>query len=224
MRRRGGRVAVTLVLALLGFLVVVQLRVQSAASGLEGLSAQELTVLIANLTTRNRQLADEVESLERQAAALEAGQDRGQTSLGQIRADLNRIRAFTGLLPVMGNGVRVRVAGPLPADAVVLLLNELRNAGAEALAVDDARMVTGVAIGGRAGALEVDGRPLGDAFELFAIGSPETLTGSLTRAGGPIAQLAAQFPGAVVEVIPEPELTLPATNRDLTPRYARPRV
>lgn len=224
MRRRSGRLAVTLVLAILGFLVVVQLRTQSAAAGLEGLSAQELTVLIANLTTRNEQLADEVESLDRQATSLAAGQDRGQNSLGQIRADLSRIRAFTGVVAVAGDGVRVSVEGPLPADAVAQLINELRNAGAEALAVGGVRIVPGVAVAGRAGALAVAGEALGDPFEVLALGSPETLTGSLTRAGGPIAQLAATFPSVFVEVVPAEALTLPASERSLTPRYGRPRV
>lgn len=224
MRRPRGRLALTAVLAILGFLVVLQLRVQSAAPGLAGLSAQELTVLIANLATRNEQLAGEVETLEQQAAALEAGQNRGQDSLGQIEADLRRVQAFSGMTGVLGDGVRVGVEGPLPADAVGQLLNELRNAGAEALAVGAYRLVPGVAIGGRAGALEVDGRLLGDRFEILAIGSPETLTGSLTRAGGPIAQLAAQFPGVLVEVVPADELSLPPTTRDLTLQHGKPRV
>lgn len=224
MRRTSGRLAVTLVLAILGFLVVVQLRVQSTAPGLQGLSTQDLTVLIANLTTGNALLADEVETLERQEAALAAGQDRGQTSLGQIRADLSRVRAFAGAVGVTGDGVRVRVAGPLPADAVGMLLNELRNAGAEALTVGEVRVVPGVGISGRAGQLEVGGRALGDPFELLAIGSPETLTGSLTRAGGPIAQLAATFPSVFVEVVPEEDLTLPPAEGPLAPRYGRPRV
>ena len=224
MRRTSGRLAVTLVLAILGFLVVLQLRVQSAAPGLQGLSTQDLTVLIANLTTGNELLADEVESLERQEAALAAGEDRGQNSLGQIRADLERVRAFAGAVGVTGDGVRVRVEGPLPADAVGMLLNELRNAGAEALALGEVRVVPGVGIAGRAGALEVGGHELDDPFELVAIGSPETLTGSLTRAGGPIAQLAATFPSVFVEVVPAEELVVPPADRPLAPRYGRPRV
>ena len=38
-----------------------------------------------------------------------------------------------------GAGVRVTVAGPLPGDALEQLLNELRNAGAEAIAIGDDR-------------------------------------------------------------------------------------
>ena len=52
-----------------------------------------------------------------------------------------------------------------------------------------------------------------DAFELEAIGAPEQLTGSLTRSGGVIAQLAATQPDVVVTVTPVDRLELPATTR-----------
>lgn len=224
MRRPSGRLAMTLVLALLGFLVVVQLRVQSASPGLAGLTAQELTVLVANLSTRNEQLIREVETLSRQAQSLALAGDRGQTTLGQMRADLDRIRAFTGLDGVTGPGVRVTVSGVLPGEAVAYLLNELRNAGAEAIAVEDVRVVPGVVVTGAAGELTVAGQALADPFAITAIGSPEALTGSLGRIGGPIAQLAATYPDALVEVEALERVTLPPTLRPLRPVHGRPRI
>ena len=224
MRRRNGLLSITAVLLVLGFLAVLQFKVQSQSPGLAALTAQELTSLIGNLSTRNQQLEDEVAALERQAAALAAGEDRGQTSLGQIRADLERVRAFTGLIAVEGPGVRVVVDGPVPADGLVTLLNELRNAGAEAIAVDGVRLVPGVAPSGPAGALRIGSHALAESFEIGVIGLPETLTGSLTRIGGPIAQLAARYPEAFIEVNPVDAIRLPATERDLRLVHARPRI
>ena len=47
---------------------------------------------------------------------------------------------------------------------------------------------------GAAGAVAIDGTSLGSRFEIGAIGAPDKLTGSLTRSGGIIAQLAATQP------------------------------
>jgi hypothetical protein len=58
MRKPSSRLAVGIVLCILGFLVVVQAKSQAADQGLNGLSVQELTELVANLTTRNNQLRD----------------------------------------------------------------------------------------------------------------------------------------------------------------------
>jgi uncharacterized protein YlxW (UPF0749 family) len=224
-RRRQDPLALTVVAAILGFLVVVQLKSQAAAApGLAGQSAQELTVLIANLSTRNDQLRDEVSALEAQAADLTAGGVRGESSVDAVRSDLARVRAWIGLAPVRGPGVEVTVAGPVPGDAIEDLLNELRNAGAEAVEVEGVRIVPGAVVAGRAGALTLDGRTLGTPLHIRAIGTPSILTGSLTRIGGPIAQLGARFPDVLIEVEAVDSVDLPATDRPLVPAHGQPRI
>jgi len=224
MRRPSGRATVSLVLMLLGFLVVVQLRSQAVNPGLAGLSAQDLTILVANLTTRNNQLRDEISALARQEESVATAVERGDTSAVQIQTDLNRIEGWSGALPISGAGVRVLVEGPVPGDAVGQLVNELRNAGAEGISIGGIRDVPGVVVTGPAGAITVNGVPPEEPLELLAVGQPETLTGSLTRAGGPIAQLAARFPDVTVDVFAMDLVALPATERDLNPRLGRPRI
>jgi uncharacterized protein YlxW (UPF0749 family) len=104
------------------------------------------------------------------------------------------------------------------------LINELRNAGAEAIAVGDVRVVTGVVVLGGRGGAQIDGTILGDSFEVEAIGAPDKLTGSLTRSGGVIAQLAATQQDVVVTVTPVDRIELPATTRTLVPAHGRPRL
>ena len=224
MRRRNGRIAVTVVLLLLGFLGAIQWKSQSAGDALTGSSVQELGELVANLTTRNNQLRDEISTLERQRDAVRASVDRGGTSAVQIRSDLSRIRGWSGALGVTGSGVTVSVDGPLPGDAVEELLNELRNAGAEAISIGTIRVVPGVVVTGPAGNLVVTGIPLADPLQLIAVGNPETLSGSLTRAGGPIAQFAARYPGVLITVSIADKVSVPPTDRDLAPRLGRPRI
>jgi uncharacterized protein YlxW (UPF0749 family) len=221
-RDRRSQVTLTGVMFVLGLLVVAQARAQATNPGLGALSAQELTVLIANLNNRNDQLRVEVATLERSLGELEDDERSGDSSLDAIRADLARIRAWAGLEPVTGQGVRVTVEGPIDGAAVTYLLNELRNAGAEALAVDGIRVVPRVVVSGPPGELEVDDRRLPDTFQIEAIGGPETLTGSLTRIGGPVAQLAATYPDALLTVTPVERLALAATTRNLTPANGRP--
>jgi uncharacterized protein YlxW (UPF0749 family) len=223
MRRRRNAATIGLVALLLGVLVVVQIRAQSG-SGLGALSSQELTVLVANLNTRNDQLRTEIATLDQQARTLASRQARGETSVGQLQADLARLRTWAGIEPVTGPGIRVTIGGPIAARAVEELLNELRNAGAEALAIERVRAVNGTVVAGEPGFLSVEGRALPDPFEISAIGNAETLTGTLTRAGGVIAQIAATDPAAQLTVTPVTSLLLPATDRNLAPIHGRPDV
>jgi uncharacterized protein YlxW (UPF0749 family) len=224
MRKGRGPIAMALVLALLGFLVVVQARSQAQDAGLAQLSVQDLTELVANVTARNNQLRVEVATLQAQQAQLANTAQRGDTSTSQMRSDLSHIQAWSGVLPITGQGVQVTVSGPLPAASVRQLINELRNAGAEAIAVNNVRIVPGVAVTGDPGSLAISGTPVTGALTFLAVGQPETLAGSLSRAGGIIAQLTSQFPAITVRVDAEDLVQLPATTRNLTPTLGRPRL
>jgi uncharacterized protein YlxW (UPF0749 family) len=223
MRRPRSQIALAAITLLLGFLVVVQLRAQQVGSGLEAQSSQDLTLLIANLTTRNDSLRAEVADLGRQLDAMAAARARGETSIGQLRADLERVRLWAGLEPAAGPGVRISVVGRVGATAVTDLANELRNVGAEAVAVDEVRVVPGTVVAGPLGALSIDNTALGDRITIAAIGNPQALTGALTRAGGIAAQVQATYEGVAVEVTPVDALELPPTDRTLVPTLGQPR-
>jgi uncharacterized protein YlxW (UPF0749 family) len=224
MRRRSGRLAVGIVLAVLGFLVVVQLHSQATDQGLSALSVQDLTELVANVTARNNQLRQEIATLDEQHRTLTAAVQNGDTSTVGIRGDLTHVLAWSGAMGVSGAGVRVSVRGSVPADAIDSLINELRNAGAEAISIDGVRLVPGVAVDGGAGSLTLVGVPLSDPVIVLAVGQSETLAGSLSRAGGLIAQLTARYPDAAVTVDGLDLVTVPATTRDLTPTLGKPRL
>jgi uncharacterized protein YlxW (UPF0749 family) len=224
MRRNRNQLTLAAVAFVLGLLVVVQLRAQASGSGLAALSSQELTVLVGNLNAHNESLRGEVASLERDLTTLSGNRDRGASSVDQALAELARIRAYAGLEPVGGPGVTVTVDGPIDGPGVEDLINELRNAGAEAIGVDGIRLAAGSVVTGTSGDLSVDGVELADSFEVGAIGPPETLTGSLTRSGGLVAQLAATYPDVVLTVTPVERMALPATTRNLLPIHGGPRV
>jgi uncharacterized protein YlxW (UPF0749 family) len=217
--------SITAVAAILGLLVVVQLHGQAGGSELQSKSAQELTSIVANQNTENDRLRLEVSSLQTQLGELTADRANGATSVDQLEAELGRIRAWAGLDPIAGLGVRITVSGEIDAAAVDDLLNELHNAGAEAIAIGGLRVVSRTSISGVPGALDVDGFLLRDPFTIEAIGKPETLVGSLTRVGGIIAQLSATNPSATVDVEPvDKAMTLPATKQNLVPDHGHPGI
>lgn len=225
MRDLRSQLTMAAVAFVLGLLVVVQLRSQIGGSALEALSTPDLTTLVASLNSQNDRLRSEIGTLQNQLDELRANRATGATSVEQIASDLARIKAWAGVDPVSGHGVTITVSGKIEAIAVDDLLNELHNAGAEAIAVEDVRVVARTTVSGVPGSLDVDGYVLGDPFRIRVIGKPETLVGSLTRAGGIIAQLAATDPAATIEVAPAQEpMLLPASRRDLVPDHGHPRL
>ena len=61
---------------------------------------------MANITTRNNQLREEVATLQRQRDAIATAVQRGDTSAAQIRSDLTRILGWSGAVG------RDRLRGP----------------------------------------------------------------------------------------------------------------
>ena len=100
----------TVVAFIMGLLLVLQLRAQGSAGGLGQLSTQDLTTLIASLNLGNGQLRDEVAQLEAQLRDMSDATASGRTNVGQLEADLLRLRRWSGStignVP-MGQGIAV---------------------------------------------------------------------------------------------------------------------
>jgi uncharacterized protein YlxW (UPF0749 family) len=113
------------------------------------------------------------------------------------------------------------IDGDLDAIALNDLVNELRNAGAEAIAVDAVRVTArSVAVQGPS-SLQVDGADVGRRFTLRAIGSPDGLLGAMQRPGGIISQLKL-FISATIQIRQVESLQLPATALTLLPKVGKP--
>jgi uncharacterized protein YlxW (UPF0749 family) len=220
MTRNVAQVSLFAVGLLVGLLLIGQLRSQERPTQISSLSAQELSQLIETLSSRNSELRTALSDQRDTLREYEAAGPVGQSALQVSREDLRRIAAFGGLAPVMGQGISLEVEGDLDAIALNDLLNELRNAGAEALAVDQIRITArSVAVQGPTSLL-IDGVSVGRRFTLRAIGSPEGLLSTIERPGGIIPQLE-QFIDASIVASQSDDLDLPATQADLTPQVAQ---
>lgn len=204
---------------LIGIVLVAQFRSQARPTELTSLPVAELSTRIQTLSDGNAQIRAALTEQRDLLAEYQAAGAQGFSALDVSREELRRIRAFSGLSAVEGQGIIVRVSGSLDAIAVNDLINELRNAGAEAIAVDSTRITASSVVVQGAGALEIDGAPMDRTFTLLAIGDPDGLIAALERPGGIVTQLE-QFVSATITVSPAATLQVPATTRNLTPEAA----
>jgi len=219
MATRIAQLSLFFVAIIIGVLLVGQLRSQARPLELSGLTAQELSSLIETLSARNVELTDGLADLREQIAEYERREVDGESTLVIGEEALRRIIALGGLAAVEGQGIVLQIEGSFDPPAVNDLIHELRNAGAEAIAVDDIRITArSVAVPGT-GAIEIDGVPLDRTLSISAIGSPDSLEAALTRPGG-ILVLLRQTIDARPIITQRSDLVVPATQRDLTPQAA----
>ena len=220
MAARLAQISLFIVALVIGILLVGQLRSQARPIELSSLSAQELSTLIQTLSARNVELSDGLANLREQIRDYERAELQGQSTLELTEEQVEELAAFAGMRAVEGQGISIEIDGSFDPTAVNDLIYELRNAGAEAIAVDDVRITArSVAVLGT-GAIEIDGVALGRSFTISAIGSPSGLRAAIERPGG-ILTLLGQSIDAVFTFEERTSLLIPGTQRDLTPQVAR---
>ena len=221
MKTRVAQATLFAVAMLIGMLGVGQLNSQARPIEISRLSATELSTLIETLTARNRELRSGLADIRDQLRQYEVSGPRSESALQVSREDLRRITAFGGLAAVDGQGIVMDINGNLDAIALNDLINELRNAGAEAIAVDAIRVTARSVATEGPRAMELDGVEVGEQFTLRAIGSPDGLLGAMERPGGIISQLKL-FIRATIRIRQAESVELPASEVSLLPVVGTP--
>ena len=203
----------------LGLLLVVQLggqrSVRQAADGAEWEN------VVAELIDGNARLRDEIEALEVELAELQDVQGGGAV-LESLVDEVNHLRITNGLVEVSGPGVEVEIVTPVSVPDLHDLINELRNAGAEALALSGHRIVAWSAIGTDGQDVTVDGQPVQAPYRLKAIGDVHTLEVALTRPGGLVSLLRQAHGTASIRVSRRDKITLPVYDLPVQFAFAKP--
>lgn len=216
------QVVLMFVSVVVGFLLVTQLRTQQTiVQDLHNLPTDELVHLISTTADDNLKTRQEIATLHDQIESFRRDQARGKSAIAQLAGELSRLRAVTGGAQIEGEGVSITVFYDLRAADLMALLNEVRNAGGEALALNGQRIVARSPISEAEGRLFVNGVPMSKPFRLEVIGDPDTLTGALTRIGG-LLRIWRDLAGVISEVKPADHLVLPRYTGPAGFQFAEP--
>jgi uncharacterized protein YlxW (UPF0749 family) len=225
LRLAPGQVVAAVITALLGVALVAQVRAQDEA-GLSQLRESELVALLDDVSGRVDDLQQEVLELEADRRRLE-GQQGDVAAAEAARERLQSYAILAGTAPVTGPGISVIVDDPDGGMTQTMLLDaiqELRDAGAEAIQVGSVRVVAsshvGVAEGDGGGSVTLDGAVLVPPFRIVAVGEPDTLAGGLAIPGGFLDSL--RGAGATVQVVEGDEVLVDAVRPTPDLRWAEP--
>ena len=212
MRTNAGGIAVSIVALFLGLLAVTQVRAQDVYSrSLQLETPSSLTTLIANLAERSNALREEIFDLRLRTEAAREEVTSGKGSVTEAQRQLAQLDVFAARTAVKGPGIAVRVDGSFDDKALLDLINELRNAGAEAVSVNGVRAGPRSWFGMTSDkALTVDAAPIRGPWTVSAIGATEVMYVAMTRTGGLIGQFELIYRGTRFSVTKESALDLPS--------------
>lgn len=225
MKRRGWRTqaVVALLAALLGFGLAVQVRTTQDGSALGTARPDDLLRIVDDLTARSERLALEAAELEAARARLATAGDRDAAAVAEARRRIDTLALLAGTVAARGPGIRVVVDDPghkVAADFLVDLIQELRDAGAEAMMINGRRVGMSTYAVDSGVQIVLDGATLAQPYTVVAIGDSATMSTALEIPRGIVDT--AQDAGARIRVERAGEVVVDALRPLSTPRYARP--
>lgn len=184
------------VIGLLVALVVASLIWQVRSRGSDNLATArraDLVSMLDQLTEESRRLEQEKARLEQTRRELETGADKQRVAQEEAARRTEAMGILNGTLPARGPGIVVTVADPArKVDGALVLdaVQELRDAGAEVIEIDDLRrVVASTWFGTQDGDVTVDGVRVARPLRIDAIGDPQTLEEGVSFRGGIVSQV-----------------------------------
>lgn len=220
-----GQLSLASVCLILGVMLAVQFRTtEDLRSSVHFQRAEDLTQRLIKVEKERNDLQNQILEL-RQAASDHS------TAAQQLEA----IKLEAGLVPLQGKGVIVTVDDTKPAaptsskkpniylikdEDLLKVLNELRAAGAEAMSINNQRLIASSEIRTAGDHISVNNMSMAAPFEIKAIGDPATLENSLKMRGGIVETM--QFWNIQVSVKQQDEIEIPAYKGSFRFHYAQP--
>ncbi|MBI5707776.1 MAG: DUF881 domain-containing protein [Armatimonadetes bacterium] len=178
-----------------------------------------------SLRDEYQRMTVEVKKLREEKTQLENAMG-DQTRQSKVLNDtLQDTKLFTGLTEVEGPGVTITLkdseradSGSIPNNDLIVhdvdvlrVVNELRASGAEAIAINNQRVIGRTSIRCVGPTIQVDGVPVASPVRIRAVGDPEAMIGGLNLRNGVLDEIRQADPAMV---------TLEKVERHHLPAYA----
>ena len=174
----------------------------------------------------------EVEKAEEELEKQREKATLNNEELTQVQNEIKKGNKMIGLSEVTGPGIILTLSDNQNistvlniSDAIVhdldilSVVNELKNAGAEAISINEQRIVATTAISCGGNIIDINGEKVGAPFVIKAIGLPEQLA-ALSRPGGYLSILKDDY-GIGVELKKENSITIPKYTGVINFKYAQ---
>ena len=218
-----GRIAIAVVSMIVGVMLVTQYRMtQTIADGNINLQRS------GELALKIHSLQEERAGLKKQIATMkEEGRLEGmkeENRLLALRASLVDVEGPGVILTITDSKTPVK-DGENPNlylihdEDMLRIVNELRAAGAEAISINDQRLIGTSEIRCSGPTVTVNGKIFAPPFIIKAIGDTKTLHSALTMRGGVVESL--KYWGIEVKIQDEENVTVPAYDGTIKQNYIK---
>lgn len=203
---------IALILGMMCFIltlaIAVQYRTVKNANRVAGTSVNsELKTEVLKWKEGYEEIYIELEKAEHRLEKTREVATNNSNTSSDLQKRLKTLNSLIGAIDVKGNGVVITVADNKNVTSesisvldnisnylihdkdLLTLVNELKNAGAEAISINDERIINTTSITCDGNVVLINDNKVSSPFEIKAIGSPEAILGGIQRPGGKLEEL-----------------------------------
>jgi uncharacterized protein YlxW (UPF0749 family) len=223
----GAGLVIALLVDLLGFGLIAQVKSNASESTLATDRPEDLVRILADLDARKDRLNDDIATLRGTQQQLSSGVAGKQAAIDEARKRAAELGILAGTLPAQGPGLRITLApatSPVSAYEVLITVESLRGAGAEAMSISGTggvvRVVASTYFVDAPDGVNVGGTVLGGPLTIDVIGNPQGIQTAL-NIPGEVAD-SVHRAGGNVTIVQLEVVRVTALHSQAPLRYARP--
>ncbi|HZK62098.1 MAG TPA: DUF881 domain-containing protein [Anaerovoracaceae bacterium] len=236
-KKNGSIITVGLLALFIGLILSVQISTNAGSDQGGLVPLGKLTGYEAELSKVKEEKAvalQQLIDLEKRIADIESNKAEEDTLVSGMVSDLEKYRMFSGVVDVQGPGVFITINDPVADkyqedysiitnnfDLLLGLVNRLKEAGAEAISINEQRISNTTEISLAGSNVNINGTPTAPPYFIKAIGNPQTLDGAINLRGGIIYIMKAKY-NLVVDTEIKDKILIGRYNDVINFKYAEP--
>lgn len=225
LRPTRAQAVMAVVLCLVSMATVWQVRDRAVNDVYSTMRRSDLVQVLDQLNGNAATLRTQISQQQAVVNRLKSSASNRQAAQEQARKRLAELQILAGTAPATGPGIKISIVDPEVKVTAALLLDaveEMRDAGAEAISINGVRVVASTWFAGEPGSIQVNGQTIQAPYEITVIGEPHALEEGARFRGGLVSQAQGPTVNAVVRIVASEQLTITALAKPRTPQFAKP--
>lgn len=199
MKNTKAYISIAIICVVLATAITLQIRTMKKENSVvsQAFANSELKDSLLEWKEKSENAEKDLEKSAKELEEIRQASTTNDNNAEEKQEELKKYNQLLGLTDVKGNGIIITVSDSsndntaIDLSSLIVhdadlrnLVNELANAGAEAISINDERIVSSTCITCAGNVIQINGNKVGSPFVIKAIGNQESLYGAITRPGG----------------------------------------
>ena len=184
----------------------------------------ELKTELANWKTRYEEIDGQYQEVTQRIEEYKNDEESNNEASQLVQEELEQTNTLLGLTDVHGEGIVITLKSgenitPITADDLLIMVNALKFAGAEAISINDQRIVntTDIVYITSGSFIKVNGQRILEPYVIKVIGNQSHMESAVTGTGGKVDEL--QTLGHTVTIEKDKDIKIDKYNGEIETRY-----